>query len=184
MFVWFCHSDAVTYTHWKRLCVQIITLRRGLLPSSAQAVKFTTAPSSSELSVIFFRYIRHSWPRFPPVTRLFSFNPKHGLLWPAPTPHPPPSNPLRGSFEVFFPSGSGVNKAKTKWQHFKLATSKLTHVVCHETSENGNGLKKAHQALFFHLPKKKRRLSGLVLSLPWYSTTSWLHIQVTASGQG
>lgn len=71
--------------------------RRGSLPSSAQAVKFTTFPSSFYLSVWFFWYIQHATPRFPPVTCSFSFNPKHGLLWQG----TPLSNLLRRFFEVF-----------------------------------------------------------------------------------
>lgn len=108
--------------------------------------------------MIFFRYIQHSWPRFPPVTRLFSFNLKHGLWWRG---LPPVKSTQWVLWSVFPVCLCFINPWSRIAAFWTLPPSKLigpmssfiwqTKMVKVET---GCGLTKAHQYHFINLPEK------------------------------
>lgn len=102
--------------------------------------------------MIFFRYIWHSWPRFPPVTRLFSFNPKHGLLWPAPTPHRQIHS--EGPLKCFSRLDQGLIKQRQSGSILNSPPSKLPCRL--PRNEWKRSEKSSSTLVFFHLPKKKK----------------------------
>lgn len=95
VFVWLCHEDAVCYKGCCGLCVWIITVCGGSLPSGCEVYNLSVLLLFISLILLIHPACQTAFPSGDMF--LFHSIPKHGLLWQGTLQ----SNLLRRFFEVF-----------------------------------------------------------------------------------